>query len=540
MKNKFVVWHMHDVHSVRDGLLLPKEIIEKSVELNTIPTITNHGTIGSWLKFFNYVKNKKIDKVGYGCEFYVTKNKKRLFELLDILDNEEYEDSDEKKILTAERNMLSKGFDHFVIVAKNQKGFEAIMQLHNKGWDNLYNKPLIDYSDILDIPSDAGVLLSTACLGSILWKYKQKNDYTSALQFVEMMKDRFGDDFYLEVQVNDIPDQTIFNKHLMKLSEETNTKILIGLDAHYNTAEDAEVHQDLLLLQNKQKRSDMNKYDYMVTFEKVKTGEIKKKKVQPGKEFRKGYPIEDIFEGQEIKEVKILSIEQTSRVWMYPTQEVYYKSPDQLHEDIEKLHPELLPIRDQVFKNHYELYEKISSDIGFNEDIKLPEFENIDKILIDVLKESLRKLNDDGKFLVSAKKYVARLKHEFGIIKKNGFSSYFYILYDSLNYCRVNGIPLGPGRGSSSSSLVAYLLGITRIDPFNPDYGFPDGLPFERFLDAGKTLKKIKIELNDNSKIEMTELDLVVVKRGSEEIIIEAINILDSDDFIKIEKRFGD
>jgi len=303
--------------------------------------------------------------------------------------------------------------------------------------------------------------------------------------------------------------------------------MLIGMDSHYLDIEAKDTHQDLLLLQNKQKKSDIGLTDITITFENSK-GEVKKKKVAPDKEFRKGILASEVKIGDEIKKEKVIDVKEVNRVWSFSGDSPYLSEFD-LNDYIKENHKELIDYVDEIFNNNYHLYDKIDN-IEIDTEIKLPIFEDEEKILVEKVKEGLRE-----KKLTKKRKYIERAKHELNVIKKNGFASYFLILADFVKYAKTKSIPLGSGRGSGVSSLVAYLLGIHRIDPLDPRWG---EMPFTRFLSLGKLSNKIIIYDEEGNKKEFISQDLVKIRRDKKEIIIEAQNLIEEDEFIKVEKRF--
>lgn len=169
--------------------------------------------------------------------------------------------------------------------------------------------------------------------------------------------------------------------------------------------------------------------------------------------------------------------------------------------------------------------------VELDTDIKLPEIENDVQELINMVKASLKE-----KGLSKKKRYLERAKYELQVIKKNGFSSYFLVLADFIQYAKVKEIPHGAGRGSGASSLVAYLLGIHRIDPLDPRWGH---MPFERFLAPGRLSNKIVIFDEDGNKKEFISQDKIKIIRGGEELNIQAKDLAEGDDFVEVIKRFS-
>lgn len=520
----FIRHHIHSIMSTRDAMLKIEDIITEAKSCNESFIICDHGSIASWITLYNLCKKEQIKPI-FGVEAYINQQRDYLFELVEKINSMGDSNKEEKIKLQEERDKVKK-YDHIILIAKNETGFHNIIELANLGYvKGFYGKPTITYDEL--IKHKEGVIVTTACLGSTLNKYIQKDDIPSAEKHLKFLKENFNDDIYIEVQANSIPDQIKSNKELIKLSHKIDIPMLIGMDSHYLDLESKDTHQDLLLLQNKQKKADIGLTDITITFENSK-GEIKKKKVAPDKEFRKGILASDVKIGDEIKKDKVIDIKEVDRVWSFSGDSPYLSELD-LNDYIKENHKELIDYVDEIFNNNHQLYDKIEN-IELDTEIKLPIFEDEEKILVEKVKEGLKE-----KGLTKKRKYIERAKHELNVIKKNGFASYFLILADFVEYAKTKSIPLGSGRGSGVSSLVAYLLGIHRINPLDPRWG---EMPFTRFLSLGKLSNKIVIYDDKDNKKEFISQDLIKIKRKGKEITIEAQELIEGDDFIEVIKRF--
>ena len=136
--------------------------------------------------------------------------------------------------------------------------------------------------------------------------------------------------------------------------------------------------------------------------------------------------------------------------------------------------------------------------------------------------------------LVASKRYIERLKFEMDVIQHNGFPTYFLVLADIIQFCKKNEIALGAGRGSAVSSLVAYLLEITRIDPLDPRWS-SNGLPFERFLTTERNQAKVVVS-NSEDEFSFYENESINVIRDKKEIIIKAIELQENDEIVFLDK----
>ena len=513
-RGKFVRYHVHSVHSTRDGMLPVKTIVKEAADAGEIPSLTDHGSIGGALDFISACEEFKTKGV-FGCEFYINKNIKRLQELRKLIDKEK--DPDVKKQLQRERDSKRKN-NHIVLIAKNTHGFYNILALNNKAYlFGFYNKPTIDYDDLFsmtpDEDGDYGVIITTACLAGPPARYILEKDISAAIEWCKMMKEKFGKDFYLEVQINGLADQKKINKAYIKLSEKLKIPMCVGIDAHYLNKDWAETHQDLLLLQNKNTRDDIGKYDYRITWENGK-GEVKTKKVAEGKDFRKGFKIEDIEAGMEFGKGKskdvVLEVKKVARAWEFATDENWYMSEEEVRKTIKRNHKELVDHVDEIIKNNYKIGNNIKP-IELDRKIKLPFIENAYEIMVTKVKDALRDYAKDRKLDHPVSEYVERLKYELKIIKENKFEDYFLILADVMDFARKNDIALGVARGSAGGCLVAYLLGIHRMDPLEKRW---DGIMFERFLNPDR-LKYPDIDVDVDGDRRDEIINYLIDKYGS-------------------------
>ena len=414
MEKKFVKLHCHSTYSMRDGLLKISDIVEKAIKDNEIPCITDHGSIAGVIEFIEACDKKEI--IGaVGCEFYFNKNIKRLLELKQLI--EEEKDKEKKKNFQIERDSKKKN-NHLVLIAKNTHGFYNIVELNNKAYINgFYNKPIIDYDDLFamqkDKDGDYGVIITSACFAGAASRYILNNDMQSATEWCRMMNAKFGDDFYLEVQTNGLPEQITINKGLLEISKKLNIQLCVGIDAHYLESNWLDTHQDLLLLQGKNTRADLNKFDYKVTWENRK-GEIKTKKIPEGKDFRKGVLVDDIKAGDVFGKGKnldkIMKVEKDSRAWAFTSDQLWYKAEKDILNDSTKIHPELKNDIQTIIKGNYNIGAKLTK-IEIDKDIKLPRTEHGYETLMAKVKAGLKiKIQDEEVKKEEVQKYIDSIK----------------------------------------------------------------------------------------------------------------------------------
>jgi len=341
---------------------------------------------------------------------------------------------------------------HLVLLAKNETGYKNLMYLVTKAHlEGFYYKPKID-KKLLAAHSE-GLIATSACLqGEIprLALNKQKKKLKEAIAFY---KKTFGADFYLEVQNHpNIEDQAKANQEIYKLAKKYGIKVIAAQDSHYIDIDDKEAHEALLCVQTGTFVSDTNRMSMAV----------------------------DNFH-------------------LAGNKEMAEKFKD---------HPEVLA-------NTQEIVDKINLEIKGSEKLLLPEFPlpkgytpgtYLREMVLRGLcwrygglkREEAR--NKKSKKIKVSKEIEKRIDYELSVIAQTGYDSYFLIVADFVNWAKDHNIAVGPGRGSGAGSLVAYLLGITDIDPMVYN------LIFERFLNPERiSPPDFDIDLADDRRDEVIQ-----------------------------------
>ncbi|MCH3965889.1 MAG: DNA polymerase III subunit alpha [Clostridium sp.] len=257
-----------------------------------------------------------------------------------------------------------------------------------------------------------GLIALSACLSGEVQSNILKGNLKGAEKAAEFYRDAFKDGFYLELQYHGIEDQLKINKLLKKMSAELGIPLVATNDVHYINREDYRAHDILLCIQTGKTVDDENRM-------------------------------------------------------RYPSDQFYLKSPEEMYEMFSDV-PEAL-------ENTVKIAEECNFDYEFHKS-KLPKFELPENV---VPYEYMRNLCYDGlkkRYASITDDLINRLEYELGVIKQMGYVDYFLIVWDFIRFARQNGIMTGPGRGSGAGSIVAYTLGITKIDPIKYN------LIFERFL----------------------------------------------------------
>lgn len=323
------------------------------------------------------------------------------------------------EIYVAPRSLYKKepGIDaanyHLVVLAKNNEGYQNLMKIVSKACvDGYYYRPRADYELIKEYSE--GLIALSACLGGEVQSILLNGSYEKAKEKALFYSELFGEgNFYLELQDHGIEEQKRVNRDLIRMAEETGLPLIATNDIHYINKEDAKAQEILLCIQTGKTIDDEDRMR---------------------------------FQGEEF----------------------YLKSGDEM--------ARLFKNVPSAVENTGKIAEECNVDFEFNV-TKLPKYETpggIDS------KEYLRKLCYDGLHERYGedpeKSIVDRLEYELGVIETMGYVDYFLIVWDFINFAQRNGIATGPGRGSAAGSVVAYSLGITKIDPIRYS------LIFERFL----------------------------------------------------------
>ncbi|MFA5070645.1 MAG: DNA polymerase III subunit alpha [Patescibacteria group bacterium] len=325
---------------------------------------------------------------------------------------------------------------HIVLLAKNKTGYQNLIKLTSLAHlEGFYYKPRVDL-ELLKKYSE-GLIALTACLqGEIPRLILSKNE-EGLLAALKRYQDIFGpDNFYLELQSHPhIEHQEEVNQKIIELSKKLNIPLVATCDTHYLNSEDAEAQDILLCIQMKKKLEDKDRMSYI------------------GEDFS-------------------------------------LRSPERMARDFKNV-PEAL-------ENTGKIAEKCNLEIELGK-ILLPHFEVPNGQSPDAYLVALCQKGLSEKFGSKTDNLIReRLKYELEVIKKTGFSPYFLIVHDFVNWAKNNEIVVGPGRGSAAGSLVSYLLNITNIDPLKYD------LLFERFLNPERiSLPDIDMDFADTRRDEV-------------------------------------
>ena len=340
---------------------------------------------------------------------------------------------------------------HLVLLAKDNTGLKNLLSITaDAQLEGYYYKPRTDY-DYLEQVDTTGIIASTACLGSDVNQLILNEKYDEAKELIKRIDNIFYE-FFLEIQPGDFPEQQAVNKKLVEFSRELNIPLIASNDIHYLDKEDYLAHDSHVKSQRKLK-----------------------------------------FDG----------------TLCYPDKCYYLMDRDELIESLAKSVGK--EIATEAVDNSLYINEVANINIEIN-GLNLPEF-NCPKnfkpkdYLEYICLQRLEEIKDKIKDVVE---YTDRLYMELDVIEKLGFTSYFLIVRDFIEYAKNNNIPYGPGRGSVCGSLTAYLARITKIDPIKYD------LLFDRFLSIHRTGSIPDVDCDFGSERRQDMFDYVVNKYGAD------------------------
>ncbi len=334
--------------------------------------------------------------------------------------------------------------EHLVLLAKNKTGYKNIVKLDSLSYiDGYYGgKPRISY-DLIKQHSE-GVICLSACLAGRLPQLLLRGEYDAAKSWAAEMKGVYGDDFYIELQDHGIAEQKQIMPDLIKIARELDIGLVATNDVHYIEKDDWEMHEVLLCIQTKSTLA------------------------QPKMKF-------------ETHEFYMKSGDEMMELFHYVPDAITNTRviADKIEEPVFDLTPKGDPIRDTSLIPLYKPDDGSTSP----EYLTRLTWEGLPKRYPDIT-ETIRQ----------------RAEYELGIIIKMGFADYFLIVWDYINWSRLQGIPVGPGRGSGVGSIVAYSIGITDVDPLKYD------LIFERFLNPDRvSMPDFDVDFCTKRRIETIE-----------------------------------
>ena len=480
----FVHLHVHTYYSILDGQSSIKKLVDKAIgDGMKGMAITDHGDMFGIKEFHDICNgvNKQRKKDGlepfkpiFGCEMYVARR-------------------GDMRLKDTKEDL---GGYHLIVLAKNANGYKNLIKLVSNSWvDGFYNRPRTDHKELEKYHED--LIVCSACIAGEVPAKILRGDIEGARKSIEWHKNLWGDDYYLELQRHEVknpdpnfranretfPLQQQANKVLIELAKEYGVKLVCTNDSHFVDEENAEAHDHLLCLATGKDLDDPTRMLY-----------------SKQEWFKTQQEMNDIF--SDVPEALANTVDILNKVETYSLDAdpimPFFPIPESFGTEEEWR---------QKFTEQ-QLYDEFTSDENGENQLspedgekKIKKLGGYDKIYrIKFEADYLAKLAYEGATRrygdPLSKEVDDRIRFELHIMKTMGFPGYFLIVQDFINSARDElGVMVGPGRGSAAGSVVAYCLGITKIDPLKYD------LLFERFLNPDRiSLPDIDTDFDDDGR----------------------------------------
>lgn len=431
----FVHLHNHTQYSLLDGLTKVPALMERVAQLGMeAVAMTDHGLMSGAVEFYKAGEDSDVKPI-IGMEGYVSAR------------------SHKDKDPAHDRNSY-----HLTMIAMNNSGYENLMRLSSiANLQGFYYRPRIDRKLIEKY--NEGIIVLSGCMQGEVGDALRQGQYERAKEIASWYKRIFADRYYIELQDHGHTDhpsvwheQTKVNEELLKLSQELDIPAVVTCDAHYLLKEDQEAHEVLLCIQTGTFLEDTNR----MTLKDFHLHVADPKEII--KRWGKDHP-ELILNTREIANRCDVKLELDKiLIPKFPTP---------------KGESEKSLLEKQVWRGLAWRYGNVART-------------KTAKLSVTEAKKSL------------SSQVIERAKFELDVVDNMGFNGYFLIVADFINWGKDRGIVFGPGRGSAASSIMAYALRITEIEPLQYD------LLFERFLNPDRiSMPDMDIDIQDNRRDEV-------------------------------------
>ena len=410
----FVHLHVHSDYSLLDGACRIDRLMDRAAGLGMKAlALTDHGNLFGAIDFYNQAKSKGIKPL-IGCEIYLTEG---------------------SRLERTGRSEEGKSIFHMGLLARNHAGYQNLLRLvsdaHLRGF---YYRPRADFETLAKYSE--GLVAFSGCLAALIPQRLLQGRYEDARKAAARFIDIYGrENFFVEIQDHGLAPQRQIVPDLLKLARELSLKVVCTNDVHYVRAEDAGPHDTLLCIQTGAKLADTDRmrFDSRQFYLKSRA------------------EMENLF--AEVPE----AVTNTQAVAeMCDLKIPFPKGPER--------YPRY-PLPPEVKTNRMDYLRQLCIE-------GLRRRYGIDFAARATIEGSKIKLPNHH----SAAELCERTEYEISIIEQTGYTDYFLVVWDFIHWARERGIPVGPGRGSGAGSIVAYLLGITNLEPLRFK------LLFERFL----------------------------------------------------------
>ncbi len=346
------------------------------------------------------------------------------------------------------------GIYHLILLAKDLTGWKNLIYLSSASFtDGFYIKPRIDYELLKDHAE--GLVCLSACVSGYIPRCILNGDSERAREYALKLDSLFGrGNFYLEIQDHGLREESIVRNGILEISRETGIPMVCTNDVHYLRKADADYQDTLMCIQTGKQKDELNRM-------------------------------------------------------RFDSDEYYYKSTAEMEQ--------LFSEYGDAAANTARIAAMCDLELEFGS-TKLPRYSPDDgstpeEFLRKLVRRGLGRKIAESKITFDGEHdetvYNERIDYEFSVISQMGYVEYYLVVWDFVNYARSSGIPVGPGRGSGAGSLIAYLIGITDVDPIRFD------LLFERFLNPERvSMPDFDIDFCYNRRDEVIEY--VRVKYGAD------------------------
>jgi DNA polymerase-3 subunit alpha len=351
-------------------------------------------------------------------------------------------------------------YNHLLVLAENEEGYRNLIRLTSEASLNgFYRKPRVSKKYLAE--NCKGLIATSGCLSGELCEALERNDYSGAASVAQQYQDIFGKgNFFLEIQDQGLEQEQRIRADLFRLERELAIPLVATNDSHYLCGEDSHAHDVMLCVQTGAKIHETNRFKF-------------------------------------------------------DSDQFFVKGAEEM-EALFKDAPAVVGRTMEIAERCNLKLQKVDNPFP---EFAVPQGHTIDSYFEEVCRAGLKKRLDTavrqlelrGIRRSTPEEYEARLSYEIDVIKQMSYSGYFLIVWDFIKYARDNGIPVGPGRGSATGSLVAYVMEITNIDPLQ------NVLLFERFLNPERvTMPDIDVDFCMNRRGEV--IDYVTRKYGREQV----------------------
>ncbi len=465
----FTHLHVHTEYSLLDGSNKIKEYVKRVRELGMdSAAITDHGVMYGVIDFYKAAKAEGINPI-IGCEVYVAPNSRF-----------------DKELTGGEDR-----YYHLVLLAENNTGYANLMKIISRGFtEGYYYKPRVDMEVLNEFHE--GIIALSACLAGEVQRYISKGLIDEAQKAARKYEACFGKgNYFLELQDHGIPEQKTVNAALLKMSKELDIPLVVTNDVHYTYAEDEKSHDVLLCIQTAKKLADEDRMRYVGGQYYVKSEE----------EMKGLFPY--AWE----------AVENTQRIADRCHVEIEFGVTKLPHFEVPEGYDSWTYLNKLCYDGLYERYgvreDVKTADRAGEEPGRTAEADSLEPGRPEAGNRPASGGIPEGQ---SRESLIERLEYELNVIRNMGYVDYFLIVWDFINYAKVNDIMVGPGRGSAAGSIVSYCLKITDIDPIKYN------LLFERFLNPERvSMPDIDIDFCFERRQEV--IDYVGEKYGADKVV---------------------